>query len=141
MVNLVHKTTALLLAATMVIVPAVAQNQTLAKDASSYTFRVNSDLVLVNVVVRDKSGALVRDLKREDFIIQEDGKAQQIQSFDIENPDTGPAVEQTQATLEGETTAPKIIASRNAPNQVVRDKRLIILFFDVSAMEPEEVDR
>jgi VWFA-related protein len=141
MLNFIHKSTALLLAASIAITPALAQNQSLAKDSSSYTFRVNSDLVLVNVVVRDKSGALVRDLKREDFIIQEDGKAQQIQSFDIENPDAGPSVEQTQATLEGETTAPKIIASRNAPNQVVRDKRLIVLFFDVSAMEPEEVDR
>ncbi len=141
MLNFINKSTAFLLAASIAITPALAQNQSLAKDSTSYTFRVSSDLVLVNVVVRDKSGALVRDLKREDFIIQEDGKAQQIQSFDIENPDTGPATEQTQATLEGETTAPKIIASRNAPNQVVRDKRLIVLFFDTSAMEPEEVDR
>ena len=136
-----YKSIAFLLAATMAMAPASAQNQSLAKDASSYTFRVNSDLVLVNVVVRDKSGAFVRDLRRDDFVIQEDGKAQQIQSFDIENPDAGPQTEQTQTVLDGETKAPKIMASRNAPNEVVRDKRLIVLFFDLSAMEPEEVDR
>src|SRR4051812_48662630 len=139
--NVLYKSTAFLLAASIAMAPALAQNQSLAKDASSYTFRVNSDLVLVNVVVRDKRGAFVRDLKRDDFVIQEDGKAQQIQSFDMENPDAGPATEQTQTTLQGETTAPKIMASRNAPNEVVRDKRLIVLFFDLSAMEPEEVDR
>lgn len=141
MLSLTQKLTASLLALSMTFGPAWAQNQSLAKDQPGYTFRVNSDLVLVNVVVRDRSGALVRDLKREDFTIQEDGKSQAIQSFDIENPDTGPATEQTQAVLEGETTTPKIVASRNAPNQIVRDKRLIVLFFDVSAMEPEEVDR
>jgi VWFA-related protein len=141
MLNVTYKLTAFLLAASMMISPALGQNQSLTKDASSYTFRVNSDLVLVNVVVRDKSGALIRDLKRGDFTIQEDGKAQQIQSFDIENPDSPPATEPTQVTLQGETTTPKIIASHNAPNEVVRDKRLIVLFFDLSAMEPEEVDR
>lgn len=151
MTNFMHKVAAVLLIATIgcPILPSVgkggqflafAQNQSLSQP-SGYIFRVNSDLVLVNVVVRDKSGALVRDLKREDFTILEDGKTQQIQSFDIENPDSAPATEQTQVTLEGETTTPKIVASRNAPNQVVRDKRLIILFFDLSAMQPEEVER
>src|SRR3954462_14007405 len=124
MLNFIHKSTALLLAASIAITPALAQNQSLAKDSSSYTFRVNSDLVLVNVVVRDKSGALVRDLKREDFTIQEDGKTQQIQSFDIENPDSVPATEMTQTTVQGEVVAPKILAARNAPEQVVRDRRL-----------------
>ena len=140
MLKLTHKLTASLLALSIGLGPAFAQNQSLSSQ-SGYTFRVSSDLVLVNVVVRDKSGNIVRDLKRDDFTILEDGKSQAIQSFDIENPDTGPATEQTQAVLEGETTAPKIVASRNAPNQVVRDKRLIVLFFDVSAMQPEEVDR
>lgn len=139
--TLVHKSLASLLAVSMALSLALAQNQSLSKEQSGYTFRVSSDLVLVNVVVRDKAGNIIRDLNRDDFTILEDGKAQQIQSFDIENPDTGPAVDQVQSTLEGETTAPKIIASRNAPNEVVRDKRLIVLLFDVSAMEPEEVDR
>src|SRR6184192_329200 len=53
-----------------------------------YTFKVNSDLVLVNVVVRDKKGALVRGLKQEDFTVLEDNKQQNITSFDFENTDT-----------------------------------------------------
>ncbi len=141
MLDFTNKVTAFLLAAAMAITPAVAQNQSLSQSGSGYTFRVNSDLVLVNVVVRDKSGALVRDMKRDEFTILEDGKAQQIQSFDIQNPDMPPQEEQTQVALQGETTAPKIMASRSAPNEVVRDKRLIVLFFDTSAMEPEDTDR
>ena len=110
--------------------------------ASDYTFRVNSDLVLVNVVVRDKTGNLVRELKRDDFIVQEDGKTQQIQSFDIQNPDVvagAPAPEQM--TVQGVPVVPKILAPKNAASEIARDRRLIVLFFDLSAMEPEEVDR
>lgn len=112
------------------------------KQAPGYTFHVNSDLVLVNVVVRDKSGALIRDLKSEDFTIQEDGKAQTIQSFDIQSPDTPPELEMTQATVQDRTApAPTISNPRNATQEVFKDKRLIVLFFDLSAMEEDETDR
>src|ERR1700747_1060565 len=52
-----------------------------------YKFRVQSDLVLVNVTVRDKSGNIVTNLKPEDFTILEDNKPQKVVSFDIENID------------------------------------------------------
>src|SRR5262245_13264961 len=50
-----------------------------------YRLRVETELVLVNVVVRDKQGKPVTDLKQDDFTILEDGKAQKISSFDFEN--------------------------------------------------------
>src|SRR5215475_5175458 len=49
--------------------------------------RVTTELVLVNVVARDKKGNLVRDLKKEDFTLLEDGKKQEISSFDFEDVD------------------------------------------------------
>src|SRR5260370_21332019 len=49
--------------------------------------QVTSELVLVNVVARDKKGNLVRDLKKGDFILFEDGKKQEIATFDFENGD------------------------------------------------------
>src|SRR5207249_6053854 len=53
-----------------------------------YKFRIESELVLVNVVARDKQGKPVTDLKREDFTLLEDGKPQRVSSFDFENLDT-----------------------------------------------------
>jgi len=52
---------------------------------SEYVFHVQSDLVLVNVTVRDKSGKFVQGLKPENFTILEDNKPQKILSFDVEN--------------------------------------------------------
>jgi len=37
-------------------------------------FRTDTELVLVNVVVRDKAGAVVRGLKQTDFVVLEDGR-------------------------------------------------------------------
>src|SRR5262249_42035804 len=52
-----------------------------------YRMRVTSELVLVNVVARDRHGNLIRDLKKEDFTLTEDGKKQDISTFDFENVD------------------------------------------------------
>src|ERR1051326_4935059 len=49
------------------------------------TFRVQVDYVEVDVVVTDRSGNLVRDLKKEDFQVLEDGKAQAINAFTFVN--------------------------------------------------------
>ena len=54
--------------------------------AQPYTLKVNTDLVLTNVIVRDKkTGAVVTGLKASDFTILENGKPQRIQSFDFQN--------------------------------------------------------
>ncbi len=47
---------------------------------------MNTDLVLTNVIVRDKkTGAVVTGLKASDFTILENGKPQRIHSFDFQN--------------------------------------------------------
>ena len=105
--------------------------------------QVSTELVLVNVVARDKKGNPIRDLKKEDFTLYEDGKKQEISSFDFEDVDQlqnagGP-------TVTGEATeAPGTLlhSSKKAPPTLdARDRRLILLFFDFSAMEPEQIDR
>jgi len=47
------------------------------------TFRVRIDYVEVDVVVTDREGNLVRDLKKEDFQVLEDGKTQSINTFTL----------------------------------------------------------
>jgi len=109
---------------------------------SDYTFHSQSDLVLVNVTVRDKSGKFVEGLKPEDFTILEDNKPQKVVSFDVENVDAVPSLDVTQAKpLPGSEAAPPTppAPATDAAAQF-KDRRLIVLFFDLSAMEPDEID-
>jgi VWFA-related protein len=49
---------------------------------SGYTLRINSRLVVLDMVVVDKKGAVVKDLKRDDFSVEEAGQPQTILNFD-----------------------------------------------------------
>ena len=107
------------------------------------TIRISTELVLVNVVARDKKGNPIRDLEKGDFTLYEDGKKQEISSFDFEDVDQlqnagGPTVTGAAPGTPGTL----LHSSKKAPPTLdARDRRLILLFFDFSAMEPEQVDR
>jgi len=47
------------------------------------TFKVRVDYVEVDAVVTDRQGRIVRDLKKEDFQVLEDGKSQAITNFTL----------------------------------------------------------
>ena len=104
---------------------------------------VTTELVLVNVVAHDKKGNLVRDLKKGDFTLFEDGKKQEISTFDFENVDELAAAGTAEATVSGAAEQGTLLRSgKKAPASLdARDRRLILLFFDFSAMEPEQIDR
>jgi VWFA-related protein len=53
--------------------------------ADAGTLSVKANLIVLPVIVRDKKGALVNDLKKEDFSLQVDGQAQPIRYFDHDN--------------------------------------------------------
>jgi VWFA-related protein len=121
---------------------------TLAQQAGSQqsapAIRATTELVLVNVVARDKKGNLIRDLKREDFTVLEDGQKQQVSSFDFENIEELALAGQTTPTATGTEGAAAPTAGASAPAQPIldaRDRRLIMLFFDFSAMDPDQIDR
>jgi VWFA-related protein len=105
--------------------------------------RVTTELVLVNVVARDKKGNLVRDLKKEDFTLLEDGKKQQISTFDFENVDQPLTAGAAEATVTGTAATGNLLrVSKKGPASLdARDRRLMLFFFDFSAMDPEQIDR
>ena len=114
------------------------------------TFKSGLDLVVVNVVVRDKDGKLVRGLTRDDFVVAEDGKPQSVTSFDFEEIEnaTLPSMEtQTvlgtiaQAATPAQPAAGAPAAAEVRPTISMKDRRLIVLFYDLGAMQPEEVTR
>jgi VWFA-related protein len=134
-----NKTLANLLAFALLISSVPAQQST------DYTFRVQTELVLVNVTVRDKNGNIVRGLKSEDFTILEDNKPQRVSSFDVENIDAVANQDVAQAKplanspSESAASTGTPSPAANAADQF-KDRRLIVLFFDLSAMEPDEID-
>jgi VWFA-related protein len=122
--------------------PVLAQ-QTGQAGASESRIQVTSELVLVNVVARDKKGSLVRDLKKGDFTVFEDGKKQEISTFDFENVDELATAGAAEATVSGAAGPGTLLrsAKKAAPSLDARDRRLILLFFDFSAMDPEQIER
>src|ERR1051326_4393283 len=76
---------ALLLVCAAGALVSAGQNQQPAPQAQQPTFKLRVDYVEVDVVVTDRQGALIRDLKKEDFQVLEDGKAQAINAFTFVN--------------------------------------------------------
>jgi len=122
--------------------PVLAQ-QTGQAGANQSRIQVTSELVLVNVVAHDKKGNLVRDLKKGDFTLLEDGKKQDISTFDFENVDEPATAGAAEATISGAAGPGTLLRSskKAAPSLDARDRRLILLFFDFSAMDPEQIER
>jgi VWFA-related protein len=108
----------------------------------TFTMKVQTDIVLTNVVVRDKkTGEVVKGLKESDFTILENGKPQKIASFDYQNVDEA-AVLRENSTVTGKATIADLL-NRNfaASPEALRDHRLIVMFFDLSSMQPEDTQR
>jgi len=127
----------LLLALLLVAAPAAQQTP-------RPVFRSDVNLVVVDVVVRDRTGAVVRGLTAADFEVREDDKPQQVTSFDVEEVATAPqpATPSPQLLTPG-TPAPSTTSATATPvrREELAGRRLIVLLFDLSSMQPEELER
>ncbi len=122
------------------------------QSTSTPLFRSTVNLVLVDVVVRDKNGAIVTGLTRDDFQLVEDGKPQQILTFAFEQIEGNSAPIDRGALLAGSSgavprvsapAAPAVAASPATPltSEDVAGHRLLTLLFDTSSMQPEDVQK
>lgn len=128
----------------MALCPAMALSQNAAN--TTETIHVTGRIVYVDVVVRDRSGQIIRGLTQQDFRLEEDGKPQAIDFFSAHTYDAaaaehihppgmlakpgGPVVDFSNAPLEGEQTgAVNIIlfdlANTAAEDQVEAHKQLV----------------
>ena len=112
------------------------------------TFGSDVSLVRISVVVRDKTGAPVRGLRREDFSITEDGRPQSLEAFEIEEVATDHAVEVSGEATPGADPAVLKPATGVAPKPAGASeatdfggRRLVVLLFDSTGMEPEQLQR
>lgn len=106
-------------------------------------FQVTSQLVVETVVVKDRAGKFVRGLSAKDFTVTEDGVPQEIKLFEVqqlEAEDAAEAISEDRRPVLLE----KLPRSRIAPEQPgkarYRDRRLLALYFDMTAMqEPDQL--
>jgi VWFA-related protein len=133
----------------------IAQNQAQAAQADAsalgsqisntpqggYVLKVNGELVLTNVVVRDsKTGELVQGLKQSDFRLWENGKEQRVATFDFESVEMAtPLNEATVSGLASGLSGNKAVVV--AKPEDLHNHRLIVMFFDLTSMQPEDLDR
>lgn len=118
-------------------------NQPSAAQDNGFVLKVHSDLVLTNVVVKDaKTGEFIHGLKESDFSIYENGKPQQISTFDYQSVEMAtPLNEATVSGLAESGTGSKGKAVVVTRPEDLRNHRLIVMFFDLTSMQPEDLDR
>jgi len=103
------------------------------------TIRSTVSLVEIDVQITNRDGKPVKGLKQEQFTITEDGKPQKISSFeynDIEQVETAGKVDVPPISVPlGTITSPEEIKA------VVRDHRMIVMFFDLTSLQAEDLVR
>ncbi|HWE53317.1 MAG TPA: VWA domain-containing protein [Bryobacteraceae bacterium] len=120
-------------------------------EAQEPTFTSNTNLVIIDANVRDKSGKVIPDLQKGDFTILEDGKPQQISVFEFQKLEGDvslpavPAVKPVNSTqpAAARPATPRGAPSPSTPEPVIRyqDRRLVAMLFDFSTMAIPEQNR
>ncbi|MBI4904763.1 MAG: VWA domain-containing protein [Acidobacteria bacterium] len=106
-----------------------------AQEPPPVKFSTTTNLVVLNVTVRDRTGKTVDNLIPEDFIVLEDGKRQKVSVFEFQHLSAPlgaarplPPARERKGTIRAAS-----------PGQVqYRNRRLIVLYFDFSAMLVED---
>jgi VWFA-related protein len=94
--------------------------------APVHSFRVDTNLVEVGVVVRDSHGRAVSGLNKENFRIQDNGREREIANFAVDSVGAGAA-----AAAEGRTNAvPEGRALEPARGAAATRERFLALFID-----------
>ena len=107
-----------------------------------------TQLVVETVFVKDKKGNPVPGLKKEDFAVLEDGKAHDIKIFDYEelsetatvdkNVDIESKLDKKKPETPKEPEVKSLTANQISPEKPgdlkYKDRRLLVLFFDMTSM-------
>jgi VWFA-related protein len=113
----------------------------------TYSFSDTVQLVVVDVFAKDKNGNPIENLKASDFTITEDGKPQTIKFCEYQELKSDPITEPPAAaalTPRPEVAeAPKPVVKAVTANQIApatpgevkyKDRRLMVMFFDMTSM-------
>lgn len=125
-----------LLVAVSVEVPEVAQGQ---DRPQVPLFRSATVLVEVDVIVKDRSGRFVSDLRRDELEILENGVPQQVETFFVVG---GPPPATEVGAVRGKTAGQAASRAQAAsPLPAEQARRVFVLFFDLEHCTPAAVER
>ena len=130
----------------LIVAEAAAAQQT-----AQPTFRTGTRLIVETVTVKDKDGKPVEGLTAEDFTLTEDGHPQTITFVEFQRvePDAAPAPASVAASPAPAAAPPAAVApavqptiAGSAPGDIkYRNRRLLVLYFDVTALPPDDLVR
>lgn len=116
----------------------IGTNQPQGKDGT-YTMSVKTQLVTETVVIKDKQGKFIPNLTANDFTITEDGTPQKIRVFEHESLPVDAAPLTPQPGDDDKVKIYKRLARTSyAQSATYKDKRLIAMYFDMTAMRPDD---
>ena len=106
------------------------------------TFSTTTNVVVVDVRVSDANGRPVTTLTKDDFLLSEDGKAQTLLSCDLQHLESKALPTPDRQLIERSATPAKPKPAPEATpadkQMKFQDRRLIVMFFDFSSMQPPE---
>jgi VWFA-related protein len=128
------------------VAPATAQQigqNTSANASGTYTFTAKAQLVVEAVVVKDKQGKFIPGLGVKDFTVTEDGVPQTIkfcehQDLAEEQKPVAPAAPGTEDIKLYKQLTRTQIAPEEPENSRYKNRRLLALYFDMTAMRPAD---
>jgi VWFA-related protein len=119
----------------------VGQNKN-ADGSSTFTLSVKAQLVVEAVVVKDKQGKPVQGLTAKDFTITEDGVEQKIRFVEHQNLSNAEVLPIPSAENEDVTIYKRLsrtqIAGESPDKMLHNDRRLMALYFDMTALPPSD---
>ncbi len=124
-------------------VPATAQQpaQTAVADDGAAKFTSSSQLVVETITVKDKAGNGVEGMTAKDFTVLEDGVPQTIRFFEYQKLPESREIPVPAGPARG-VPVDKLARTQIAPeapgSEKYRDKRLLALYFDMTAMPPPD---
>jgi VWFA-related protein len=113
------------------------------KQNPASVLRTSSDLVRIDVEVTDKSGKPIKGLRADQFVVTDNGKPQTISTFsyaDIESIEAATSEDAKPIVVPVDNQGPNA-PSADAISDQLRDRRLIVLFFDLTSMQPDDLIR